>query len=115
METKIPGKYPIYIDSHERKVLMGIIIGQDKMANIWQQLIEEKSPVNMSPYEQGVLTALVEEHRNKIPMTWKQLMDMMNKFREDAGIKIIDLGNGFVQLIDDEGITLTRKKYEWEK
>lgn len=113
-------KCPIYIDHYERQVIIGIISGQDemaryKMSDVFQQLIDEKSPVNMGAYELGFLTALVEEHRSKIPITWKQLMDMMNKFREDAGVKIIDLGNGLVQLIDDEGITMIREKHEWEK
>lgn len=116
MEMKGQAKYPIHIDHYERQVIIDALSDKkDKMPDVWQQLMDEKSPVYMGPYELGLLTALVEEYRDKIPIVWKQLMDMMNKFREDAGVKITDLGNGLVQLTDNEGMTIIREKHEWEK
>ena len=58
--------------------------------------------------------SLISE-KQKVPRTWRQLVDMMNKFREDAGVKITELGNGLVQLKDDFGISIVREKFEWEE
>lgn len=63
----------------------------------------------MNSFEQGFLMSV-----EKIPGAWKQLVNMMNKFREDSGVKMTELGNGLVQLKDDFGVTMVREKYEWE-
>jgi hypothetical protein len=110
-----PQKYPIRIDSHERHIIIDIIKDQKhKISYVWQQLLDKKDPIMMSAFEQGILMGITVNKRKKIPETWKQLVGMMNKFRENAGVKITELGNNLIQLKDDFGTTIVREKYEWE-
>lgn len=109
-------KYPINIDSNEHDTIIDIIRERrHEISTVWQQLLDKKDPIMMNSFEQGFLVSVVADEREKIPGTWKRLVNMMNKFREDSGVKITELGNGLVQLKDDFGITMVREKYEWEK
>lgn len=109
-------KYSINIDSHEQDIIIDIIRERrHEISTVWQQLLDKKDIVNMNSFEQGFLMSVVADQREKVPGAWKRLVNMMNKFREDSGVKITELGNGLVQLKDDFGITMVREKYEWEK
>lgn len=107
--------YPIYMTRHEQEIIMKII-GTDsyKISRVWKQLSERKNPIEANSFESGVLTGLVASHRDKVPDIWEQLIDIMNKFRENAGVVITELGGNLVQLKDKNGITIIRPKYEWE-
>ena len=109
-------KYSIKIGS-ERNAIIETIENQNylKIPKIWQQLSDKKDPVMMDSFELGVITSLVAGQRQKVPEFWKQLIDLLNKFREDAGVTITELGGNLVQLKDNFGITMVREKYEWEK
>ena len=109
-------KFPIYIDSHEHDIIINIIKDRkQEIPYIWKQLLDKKCPVFMNSFEQGFLMSVVGDQKEKIPGAWKQLVSMMNKFRDDAGVKITELGNGLIQLKDDFGVTIVREKYQWEK
>lgn len=109
-------KYPINIDSHEQDIIIDLIKDRKhKISAVWQQLLDKKYPIMMNSFEQGFLVSIVAGQREKIPGTWKQLIGMMNKLREDSGVKITELGNDLIQLKDDFGTTMVREKYEWEK
>lgn len=115
-------KYPIYVCASDREIMREILSDQrGDIPHVWTQLIDEKrqdfgygDTIYMNAYEQGFIVASVAKQRDRIPDVWKQLINLITKFREDAGIRTIDLGNNMVQFIDDEGMTLTRQKYEWE-
>ena len=109
-------KYPIYIQSHERGIIIDLIENRkDRIPSVWQQLLDKKDIVMMNSFEQGFLMSLIANNKQKeIEPLLKQLVNMMNKFREDAGVKITELGNDIIQLKDDFGTTIVRKKYEWE-
>jgi hypothetical protein len=115
-------KYPIHVCASEREVMREMISDQrGDIPHVWRQLTDEKSQdfgsgdtIYMSAFEQGFIVASVAKQRDRIPDIWKQLMDLILKFRKDAGIRTIDLGNNMVQFIDNEGVRITRQKYEWE-
>lgn len=110
-----PKKYPIFIESSELEIIKGLLRGSEyNISEVWKQLLEAKNPIFANAYEQGFLTSTIANNRDKVPNVWKQLLEMMKKFREDAGVKITELGNNFVQLTDKDGITMTREKYDWE-
>jgi hypothetical protein len=108
-------KYPINIDSHEQGIIINLIKDRkNRIPHVWQQLLDKKDPVMINAFEQGFLMGIMTDQREKIPGAWRQLVDLVNKFREDAGVKITELGNGLIQLKDDFGNTIVREKYEWE-
>lgn len=112
-------KYPIHTFASEREIICDIISDRKyDVWSVWKQLIDKKREnydlICMDAFEQGVLMSLISNRKGEIPEIWKQLINLMNKFREDAGTEIIDLGNNMIQLKDDEGIIITREKYEWE-
>lgn len=109
-------EYPINIDFTEQDIIIDLIRDRkNKIPAVWQQLLDKKCPILMNPFEQGFLMSIVADQREKIPGAWKQLAGMMNKFREDSGVKITELGNDLIQLKDDFGTTMVREKYEWER
>lgn len=106
-------KYPVNIGS-ERDTIMEIMKNQNvylKIPKIWQQFLDKKDPVMLDSFELGVITSLVADQRLKIPEFWKQLINFMNKFRDEAGVTTTVLGTNFVQLKDKDGITMIREKY----
>ena len=108
-------KYSIEIKNSERNIIIELIRDRkDRIPVVWQQLLDKKDIVEMNSFEQGFLMSLVCNEKQKIPEVWKQLVYMMTKFREDAGVKITELGNDLIQLTDNFGITIVRKKCEWE-
>ena len=109
-------KYPINIISSERDIIIDLVTDRkDSIPVVWQQLLDKKDIVMMNSFEQGFLMSRIADEKQEVPGIWKQLVEMMNKFREDAGVKITELGNGLIQLKDDLGISLVREKYEWEE
>ena len=107
--------YPIYMARHEQEIVMEIIYeDSQKIPRVWKQLTERKNPIEVNSFESGVLVGLVVDNRDKVPDTWEQLVDLMTKFREDAGVVITELGGNLIQLKDKNGITMIREKYEWE-
>ena len=113
-------RYPIDTCASERNALCEIISDRrNDFPNVWKQLMDEKSSeseciILLNAYEQGFVVSSIAKQRNEIPDIWKQLMELISKFREDAGVKTIDLGNNTIELIDDEGISVVRQKFEWE-
>lgn len=108
-------KYPINIGPSEWDIIIELVSHRkDRIPAIWQQLLDKKDIVMMNSFEQGFLMSLIVNEKQKVPGTWKQLVDMMGKFREDAGVKITELGNDLIQLKDNFGTTMVRKRYEWE-
>ncbi len=65
----------------------------------------------MDSFELGIITSMVADQRQKIP----ELINFLNKFREDAGVIITELGENLVQLKDKDGTTMVREKYKWER
>lgn len=111
-------KYPIKMTFAEQEIIKNIISGQKhKIPDIWKQLVHkiEIETIYMDSFEQGFVMATIADQRDKVPEVWKQLYDLMTKFRKDAGVEITDLGNNLIQLKDDKGVVVTRKKYDWEK
>lgn len=120
IEQKMSGlkRYPIHICASEREIIREIISDHSDIPHFWSQLAGEESGsgdiIYMSVFEQGFIVASVAKQRDRIPDVWKQLMDLFLKFREDAGVRTIDLGNNMVKFIDNEGMSIIRQKYEWE-
>ena len=109
-------KYPINIDSTERDIIIDLVKGQENnIPDLSQQLKDKVNPLNMSSFEQGFLMSVIGNKRGIVPGVWKQLVNLLNRFREEAGVKITDLGNNLVQLKDRDGATIIRERYEWEK
>lgn len=109
-------KYPISVKISDIDIIKDSIRDQrHKIPYVWKQLDDKNEIIYMNAYEQGVITAILSDQRDKIPEIWKQLMDMMNKFRKDAGVEITDLGNDIIKMKDNQGLVVTRKKYDWEK
>lgn len=75
----------------------------------------QKYPIYMDSFEQGVVMALISDQRKKVPRVWEQLTVLRRNFMEDAGVEITDLGDDIIQMKDNIGLIITRKKYEWEK
>ncbi len=77
----------------------------------------KKYVLNVNAFEVGVLTAIISESGRKdlLKDVFKQLLDLRNKFREEAGVKVEHLGKGMVKLTDKDGNMIVRKMYEWEK
>lgn len=115
-------RYPLNIRASERNALCEIISDRrNDFPNIWKQLMDKQSSdsesecvILLNAYEQGFVVSSIAKQRNELPDIWKQLMELISKFREDAGVKTIDLGNNMIELIDDEGISIVRRKFEWE-
>ena len=109
-------KYPINIDSIERDIIIDLIKGRENnIPDLSQQLEDKKNPLSLNSFEQGFLMSVIGDKREKVPGVWRQLANLMDRFREEAGVKITDLGNNLVQLKDKDGATIIREKYEWEK
>lgn len=109
-------KYPINILPSGRDIIIDLAENRKySISAVWQQLLDKKDIVMMNSFEIGFLMSLIADEKQKVPGVWKQLVDLTNKFREDAGVKITELGNGLVQLKDDFGISIVREKYEWEE
>jgi hypothetical protein len=112
-------RYPIHMCASERNALCEIISDRrNDFPNVWKQLMDEQSSdsyiIFINAYEQGFVVSSIAKQRSRMPDIWKQLMELISKFRKDAGVEIIDLGNNMIQLIDDEGVSIVRQKFEWE-
>ena len=123
-EQKMSGlkRYPISMCVSEREALCAIISDRrHDFPNVWKQLMDRQNQdsesgyiILLNAYEQGFVVSSVAKQRNAMPDIWKQLMGLISKFRKDAGVEIIDIGNNMIQLTDDEGISIVRQKFEWE-
>jgi len=77
---------------------------------------ERKYPIYVNAFESGVLTSVIWRSGEKetLKEVLKQLLDLYKKFREEAGVKVTELGNGLIMLRDKDGNVIIRTKYEWE-
>lgn len=115
-------RYPINMCKSEREIIREIMSDWRRdIPYVWKQFTDKDSSslkhddiIYMNAYEQGFIVSCVASQRSRIPDVWKQLIDSVLKFREDAGVVTTDLGNNTIQLIDNEGIKIVRQKYEWE-
>lgn len=77
----------------------------------------KKRPIYVNAFEVGILTGLIlnSDKKDALRGVIKQLLDLSKKFREEAGVTEIDLGNGYIMLRDKYGNAFIRQKYEWEE
>jgi hypothetical protein len=71
----------------------------------------------VNAFEAGVLTGLIagSDKKDLLRSVFNQLLELQKKFREDAEVKVTELGNGLIKLEDKYGNVIIRRKYEWEK
>lgn len=107
--------YQIQIPVQERKIIERIF--SDRMYDVpalWKKITDEKNEMYITPHENGVMIGALTSQRNTVPECWKQLIDILNNLKKEAGVEVTDLGNNMVQLTDKSGFTIIRQKYEWE-
>lgn len=75
----------------------------------------EKYSINIDALEGGALMRAIWESRNRelLKSVFDQLIDIQKEIREEDGVQIEDHG-GSITMIDKDGTTITRPKYEWE-
>ncbi len=109
--------YPIQIPFHEREIIKRILFDRkDSIPSLWKKITDNKknNEIYMTSFENGFMIGALASQRNTVPECWKQLIDVMNKIKKDAGVEVTDLGTNTVQLKDSSGFTITRQKHEWE-
>ncbi len=107
--------YPIHIPFHEREIIKSILFDRkDRIPSLLKQFTDKNNEMYLTSFENGFMIGAVSSQRNTIPECWKQLIDIMNKIKKDAGVEVTDLGNNMVQLKDASGFTIVREKYDWE-
>lgn len=76
----------------------------------------KRYPINVNAFESGVLMATIwkSKKREALKAVFEQLLDLLDKFREEAGVKIEDRGD-IIVMVDKDGTEIIRPKYEWEK
>jgi len=76
-----------------------------------------KYPIYVNAFEAGVLTAVIStsDKKEALKEVFRQLIDLHRRFREEAGVKVTDLGGDLVKLEDRYGNIIIRRKYEWER
>ena len=76
-----------------------------------------KYPIYVNAFEIGVLVSMIWRSQNKdaLENVFKQLMDLVDRFRKQAGVKVQYLGKGVVKMTDKSGNTVIREMYDWEK
>ena len=76
-----------------------------------------KYPIYVNAFEAGVLTAVISrsDKKDALKEVFNQLLQLHKKFREEAGVKVTDLGNNLIKLEDKFGNVIIREKYEWER
>lgn len=76
----------------------------------------KRYPININAIESGVLIATIWESKNgeALKAVFDQLLDLRDKFREEDGVQIEDHGES-ITMVDKDGTTISRSKYEWEK
>ena len=59
-------KYSIYIESHERDIIIDLVRDRkDSIPAVWQQLLDKKDILMMSSFEQGFLMSLIADNKQK--------------------------------------------------
>lgn len=76
--------------------------------------METQSEIKLNAFEAGFLTGLIAERREEAPRLWEQLMALREKYREECGVSIKEIGNNMVEITDKDGNIITREKYPWE-
>lgn len=82
--------------------------------------MERNLKINLNAYESGYLLTFI--YRNKNGQDTKILENVIDqlqqigwKIKEEAGVKVEKLPNGYFKLTDKDGNTVIREPYEWEK
>ena len=70
--------------------------------------------IKVNALESGILMGIINKERRKVPRVWEQLMALHNRFRQEAGVWVEDMGDGMVKLTDKDGTVIIRQKYDWE-
>jgi len=115
--TKAPEiVYLIKIPFDEQKIIKGILSSRnDKTSlSLCKRIAMNVPSWAISTFENGFMMGVLSSQRNAVPECWKQLIDIMNQIKKDAGVEVTDLGDNMLQLKDNSGFTIVRQKYEWE-
>lgn len=91
--------YPIQIPFHEQEIIK-------RIPSLWKQFTDKNNEMYVTSYVNGFMIGMLYSQRNTVPECWKQLIDIMNKIKKDAGVEVTDLGNNTVQLTDTSGFTI---------
>ena len=72
--------------------------------------------IRLNAFEVGVLTATISKSDNKQTLinVFKQLLDIGERIRRQAGAKTETLPNGQLKMTDEDGNIIIRLPYEWE-
>ncbi len=80
---------------------------------------ERKYNIKLNAFEAGALTGMLYSDRNREQLKGlenlaKQLVDIQNEMRKEAGVTITVLDQNHIKLTDMDGTTIIREKYPWE-
>lgn len=81
---------------------------------------ERRFIVKLNAFESGVLLGMIDNPKNAkqkevLDEVMVQLIEHAKIMREEAGVTVMHLPNGLLQLQDRDGNTIVREPYEWEK
>lgn len=82
--------------------------------------MERNLKINLNPFESAYLLTFIYRTKNDrdtniLKNVIEQLQQIGWKIKEEAGVKVEKLPNGYVKLTDKDGNIVIRKPYEWEK
>lgn len=107
--------YPIHIPVQEQEIITGILFDRKgRMPALLKKFTEKNNEISLTSFENGFLIGALTSQRDAVPECWKQLIDVMNKIKKDAGVEVTELGNNMVELKDSSGFTIVRQKLDWE-
>lgn len=107
--------YPIQIPFHEIEIVKRILFDRkDNRPSLWKQFADKNNEIHLTLNETGFMMGMLSNQRNTVPECWKQLINIMNKIKKDAGVEVTDLENNMVQLKDSSGFIIIRQKHDWE-
>lgn len=82
--------------------------------------MERNLKINLNPFEAAYLLTFIyrsknDQDANELENVIAQLQQIGWNIKEEAGVKVEKLPDGYVKLTDQDGNTFIRKPYEWEK
>lgn len=86
--------YPIRIPVQEREIIIRIF--SDRMYDrpaLWKKITDKNNEIYLTSLENGFMIGKLTSQRNTVPECWKQLIDVYNNIRKEAGVEETDLGN----------------------
>lgn len=81
---------------------------------------ERKFSIKLDAFETAFLLSFITQNKDErsekvLRHIKEQLIAIGNEIREKAGIKVEKISDGMLKLTTEDGTTMLRSPYEWEK